>query len=198
MHGGTGPIMSAERRRGRKIYLIGFSGSGKSTVGPALAARLGIAFVDLDSALVRRFGQPVPAIFAAEGERAFRNAETELLREIVSRTKKSEVVALGGGAFQRAANRDLVMRSGVSVYLSCAQREILRRLKRQSDRPLLHGKPRSGETRFAAMRRRVADLLAQRIATYRQADLTVSVTSRTPVQAVAEIIRLLRQEATEP
>ena len=113
--------------RVRNIYLVGFMGVGKSSVGAALAARLGHRFIDLDERLGERFGTSIPEVFAAHGEGIFRAAETDEL--IRCADEPDVVVATGGGAFCNEANREIIIGSkGVSVFLDLPWEELDRRL----------------------------------------------------------------------
>lgn len=98
------------------ILLVGPRGSGKSTVGPALAAELGWSFADADELVERTAGRSIAAIFAAEGEAGFRDRESAALTELCGRTHY--VIATGGGAVLREANRDLLKRSGFVAWLT--------------------------------------------------------------------------------
>jgi len=103
------------------------------------------------------------------------------------------VVSLGGGAFQRAANRRRLLDSGTVVYLSCPVRELYRRTRTGLVRPLLKVKPRSGETAKQASLRRIAQLLARREKYYRQAHIRISTFGKTP----SEVVRLLSDKIRE-
>ncbi len=168
------------------IFLIGFSGSGKSTIGPKLARRLKASFHDTDTIIEARFGKSIRLVFAEDGEKAFRKAETEVIENLIRTTSGGAVVALGGGAFQSAANRRLVRPAGVCVYLSCSARELYRRLRSKSDRPLLHGLQR-GATDRCAMMAKMKELLNARRGTYETADITVSTSTRTVTEVVSMI-----------
>lgn len=169
-----------------RIYLTGFMGSGKSTVGPRLAARLGYAFVDLDDAVAARAGRPVAKVFAEEGEAAFRVLEADALRATaaVERT----VVALGGGALASPANLAWAREAGTIVYLRLSPAALAARLTyTAAARPLLHddgGRPLAG----AALTRRIAELLGAREAFYAQAHAVVEVEGQT-VQETVEAVR---------
>jgi len=129
-------ILKLKRTPG--IYLVGFMGSGKSTVGRALADELGWPFVDLDEEIERDHGTSIAAIFDTRGEHEFREIETEALRRCV-RTVQSghpRVISLGGGAFLRHENMELVSDNGVSVWLDCPLHLIERRVAAFSHRPL--------------------------------------------------------------
>ncbi len=98
------------------IYLVGFMGAGKSTVGRLLAQKLNRRFVDMDEALVKRFGAPIHQVFAEKGEPAFRSAESALLRKIAR--KALLVVAAGGGVVMEQGNLELMKSSGTLVHLA--------------------------------------------------------------------------------
>jgi len=109
------------------VYLVGFMGAGKSSVGAALAARLGHRFIDLDQRLSERFGASISEVFAVHGEGVFRAAETDELARCAD--EQDAVVATGGGAFCDGANREIISGSkGVSVYLDLPWGELDRRL----------------------------------------------------------------------
>jgi shikimate kinase len=165
---------------GPTVYLTGFMGSGKSAVGRALARRLRRPFIDLDAAVESASGLRVAEIFARRGESAFRRLEGAALARAAGRRA---VVALGGGALLNPRNRELVGRTGVLVRLTCARRELARRLRRErAQRPLLAG---------GSLEVRIAKLLSERRAAYSGADFTVSTTSRTVAAAAAAAARRL-------
>ena len=129
-------ILKLKRTPG--IYLVGFMGSGKSTVGRALADELGWPFVDLDEEIERQHGTTIAEIFENRGEQEFREIETEALRRCI-RTVQSghpRVVSLGGGAFLRHENLELVSDNGVTVWLDCPLPMIERRIAAFTHRPL--------------------------------------------------------------
>ena len=126
------------------IYLVGFMGSGKTTVGRLLADRLGWSFVDLDTEIETEQGMPIAEIFDRHGEEQFRKLETEALRRRVRlvQTGRPMVVALGGGAFAQASNYELVENNGVTVWLDCPVRVAWRRVEADSGRPLARDQQR--------------------------------------------------------
>lgn len=118
-----------------RVYLVGFMGAGKSTVGRALAARLGFPFVDLDEAFEALYGGTIRRAFEERGEAFFREREAELLRG--TEALPSAVVALGGGTFTFPENRAVVQRAGRSVFLDVPFAIIAARLgTKTADRPL--------------------------------------------------------------
>lgn len=119
-----------------RIFLVGFMGAGKSSIGAALADRLSLGFIDLDGEISRRLNAPIPEIFARFGEAAFRAAESDELEHCAE--LDDIVVAAGGGAFCSDANREVIHRSGgVSVFLDLPWAVLRQRLMRDhSDRPM--------------------------------------------------------------
>jgi len=115
-------------------------GSGKTTLGRKVAARLGLHFLDCDQEIERRTGARVNLIFDVEGEEGFRDRETDLLHEISQR--RGLLVATGGGIVIRAINREILQRSGFVVWLRTPVTHQLDRLSRDSSRPLLQGPDR--------------------------------------------------------
>jgi shikimate kinase len=164
------------------VVLVGFMGSGKSSVGRELSRRLGAEFVDVDAWIEEGTGRPVRDLFAEEGEAAFREHEKAALREILA--VKGRIVATGGGAFLDEGNRRLLKSYGTVVYLEAEVETILGRLSGDAHRPLLKGGERE---------KTIRDLLARRIAGYRLADHAVPTDGRTVGQVAGRIVELLRK-----
>jgi shikimate kinase len=122
----------------KNIVLIGFMGSGKSSIGRELSQILGYPLVDTDSLIVKRTGTSIPETFATEGEEAFRDHESAVLRNLVEEGKERQIIATGGGIIERSANRALLRQLGYVVWLIVSPAEILRRTSRNRDRPLLN------------------------------------------------------------
>jgi len=117
------------------VFLVGMMGAGKSTVGKALARRLGREFLDCDREIVERTGVPIATIFEIEGEEGFRRRETAVLAELALR--RDAVVATGGGAVLCEENRKLMRESGTVVYLHASIDHLHERTRRDVARPLL-------------------------------------------------------------
>jgi len=159
------------------IYLLGFMGSGKSTVGPLLAEKLDWPFIDLDKVIEAGQGLTIREIFEQAGEPFFRELERAALTEM-SRTEPA-VIALGGGTFAQAANVDLVREAGgITIWLDCSLDELRRRCAGMTDRPLF----RDAES--------FARLLEQRLPYYEQANHRISTEGQTPEEIVESILRL--------
>jgi len=120
---------------GVSIALVGLPGSGKSTVGRQLARRLGLPFRDSDHEIEQRIGCSIREFFEREGEPAFRDIEQEVIRELTQ--SGGAVLATGGGAVLRPANREQLRAAGSVVYLRSPPEELFRRLRHDSQRPLL-------------------------------------------------------------
>ena len=143
-----------------RVFLVGFMGAGKTTTGRALASRSEALFWDLDARVEASLRMGVARIFEHVGEAAFRAEETRQLA--IALRFPSLVVATGGGTFVQPANRELIRRLGVSVFLDVPWGEILRRLPgKRGDRPLF-GTPE-----------RAFELFTSRLPHYHMADLTV-------------------------
>ena len=122
----------------KNIVLIGFMGSGKSTVGRELNHRLGYPLVDMDHAIERKAGKPITAIFAEDGEQAFRDMETWLLEELMDPAAPRRIISTGGGVIGREGNRALLRQLGYVVWLHAPLALILERTAKNRERPLLH------------------------------------------------------------
>lgn len=121
----------------KNIVLVGFMGSGKSTVGRELHQRLGYPLVDMDHVIEQRAGKPITAIFAENGEEAFRDMETRLLEELNDPEAPRRIISTGGGVVGREENRELLRHLGYVVWLHAPIAVILDRTARNRERPLL-------------------------------------------------------------
>lgn len=120
------------------IILIGFMGSGKTSVGECLAKRLSYHFLDTDRLLEERTGDTIRHIFIVQGEEYFRNMETELLKELSNDTDRT-ILSTGGGLPLREQNAGLLRGLGYVVFLKTSKQTTLTRLKNDMTRPLLQG-----------------------------------------------------------
>jgi shikimate kinase len=142
-------------------------------------------FQDTDVMLEKRYRMPIIRVFAERGEKSFRGREKETIASLLRKTRTGQVIALGGGAFEDSDNRRVIQDHSVVIYLGCSQRELYRRLKGQTDRPLLGGATGQG------LRSDIKNLLHRRRPHYLTADLVVSTTNRTVKETVNEITRKL-------
>jgi len=146
------------------LVLIGMMGSGKTTMGRALARHLGKSFVDSDQEIQKRTGVNIPYIFDIEGESGFRERESRVLAELVQH--KNIVLATGGGAVLAEKNRELLQRAGVVIYLKASVSDLWHRTHHDKNRPLLQTKDPYGKlTELYQFRdpiyQQVADIVVQ-------------------------------------
>ncbi len=164
---------AARRRRSApRIFLVGFMGCGKTTVGRLVAERLGLPFVDLDREIERISGLTVRAFFEASGEEAFRQREALFLSG--TETLEAAVVATGGGSFIPEGNREVIKRLGAAVFLDVPFPAVARRLAGKTDRPLF----RDPEA--------AARLFVERAPFYRMGSIPVSLTGDETVEEAAD------------
>lgn len=166
----------------RNLVLVGYMGSGKTTVGRELAGRLHTRQYDLDDLIVKRQGRSIPEIFAAEGEEGFRDIETELIRDLAAQGQQGLVYSAGGGAVLRKENRELLRQLGTVIWLMVDAQTVIERLAGSTGRPLLEGEDR--ETKVRAM------LESRQEAYADAAQLRVQVDGKTPGQIAEEILAL--------
>lgn len=153
-------------RTDKPLVLMGFMGSGKSTLGRRLAEILDIEFTDLDKAIEINAGMSIPEIFQKSGEPEFRKLESEALSKVLDKSR--QVIAIGGGAPCNKKNIKLIKEKSISLYLKISIDELLRRLTlSDTPRPLLAGRNQEGIRIF------ISELLESREKYYLQADLVV-------------------------
>ncbi len=162
------------------IILTGFMGTGKTSVGRYLAERLNRPFVDLDERIVARAGKSIPAIFAEDGEAAFRELEAAACLELAE--PQGVVAATGGGAAVNPANRAALSRGGLLICLDAHLEALLVRLEGYSGRPMLDG---------GDLRERVKVLLAQRADAYAAITHHVDTTGHSVAAAAGRVLALL-------
>jgi shikimate kinase len=158
------------------ISLIGLPGSGKSTVGRQLARRLGLSFVDSDQVIEQRIACPIREFFEREGEERFRDVEEEVLEEL---SHRPGVLSTGGGAVLRKPNRERLRTRGQVVYLKSTPEDLMRRLRHDTQRPLLQ---------VADPLQRLRDLHAKRDPLYRETAHFVIDTGRPSVAHLVNMI----------
>lgn len=142
------------------IILIGFMGSGKSSIGRIVGKRMGFQFVDTDAVIVERAGMAIPAIFAQEGEERFRDLETAAIESLEHLSRC--VFATGGGAVLRETNRALLRELGYVVLLTASEEVLYERVSRNTRRPLLQTEnPRETLSTMLAARREVYEAAAE-------------------------------------
>jgi shikimate kinase len=160
------------------IILIGFMGSGKSTVGKALAKDLNIPFIDTDEKIEKETGRIINDIFRESGEAYFRDLETEALKDLLKK-KERQVIAVGGSLPVRKENRDYLKQLGKVIYLTASVSTLVERLSGDATRPMLQGDD---------LKKRIETLMEQRGALYDEAaDVEVATDGKTLREVIEEI-----------
>ena len=152
-------------------------GSGKTTVGRALAKKLNKRFIDSDHEIEARTGVSIPVIFELEGEQSFRQREAEVIRELTA--LDNIVLATGGGAILNPASREYLKSRGTVIYLQASVNQILQRTSHDRNRPLLQ---------TSDPRKRIEELSRQREPYYREVAHIIVETGRPNVQSLLNTI----------
>lgn len=162
----------------KHIYLIGFMGTGKSTVSHRLKRLMNVREIDVDAAIVRTNKMSIPEMFEKYGEQYFRDRETEALAAIAK--EKPAVVACGGGTVLRPENVGIMKKSGITILLTAKPETVYARVKNGRNRPILNGHMNIPY---------IEELMEKRRAAYEGAcDVMVSTDGKTP-EAIAQEIR---------
>lgn len=162
----------------KSVVLVGMMGCGKTAVGTELARKLGVPFCDSDARVEERAGVSVAEVFARDGEPAFRAAETEAIRHLLS--GPPSIVSTGGGAFLSEINRQMISDVGVSLWLDAPLDLLWQRVRHKTTRPLL---------RTADPKATLAEYYHKRIDFYRMADLRVPTNASYAIADMAEAVR---------
>ncbi len=161
----------------KNIVLTGFMGTGKTEVGRELARILGWRIIDVDEEIVRARNMSINEIFSRFGEPAFRDMETEMIRNVSQ--NRNVIVSTGGGAVMRQENMDILREKGVIICLSATPETIFRRTSSNSERPLLQ---------VEDPLRRITELLEMRKPFYQKADVMIDTEGKTPLLIAGEIL----------
>ena len=164
------------------IYLAGFMGTGKSTIGKELARVMGRKYIDVDQELERIHGCSVSQIFARHGEEWFREKEYELCSELAKTSNR--VVATGGGTLLNPKIFELFKESGIIICLYTQRDTLIERLERNDKRPLLQQTDNLPE--------KVDKLLEERRSLYDKIKIRIDTTSYTPLETAKRIVDLLK------
>jgi shikimate kinase len=165
------------------IYLIGFSTSGKSTLGKIIAEKLNYHFIDLDEAITQQQGKSINELFDEFGEEGFRKIERQLLVNTIFLTET--VIACGGGTPCYADNMDFLLRNGITIYLEVDEANLLERmLNNTAERPLFKGKSNDEIASY------INELLTARKAFYERANYTVKNNGNKEL-AITSILKIL-------
>ena len=174
---------------GMKIFLIGFMGVGKTTIGKRLAAKLNFNFVDSDAAIEKNEGQTITEIFSDKGENYFRTLERSFLE---TELENNSVVALGGGTPCFQDNMELINKMGITVYLQMPTGLIVNRLKNaKGKRPLIEAVKEDEEQ----LRKVVEAMLNERFPFYEKASITADASNfnASKMDSLIQLIQLSQQ-----
>lgn len=160
----------------RQLILIGFMGTGKTTIGSAIAERTGWNQVDIDHQIAEAVGKEIREIFAEEGEDAFRALESQVLEHVLA-SPVSQIVTTGGGVVTRPCNVEIMKQRGLTVALTAEPETIIDRLRADTSRPLLAGD----------MERNVRRLMEERAGLYDFAPVRLSTDGKSVEEIVDEL-----------
>ncbi len=166
----------------RNIVLVGFMGTGKTSVGKKLAARLQMSMIDTDDIVVEDSGMDIPDIFAQYGETHFRDLESAAVRKAAN--LENHVISTGGGVVLREANLEMLKGNGVVFCLTAASEEIQRRIGSETHRPLLQDPDPL---------RKIEQMLTERCPFYARADYEITTTGLSIKAVTDKIIDIFQQ-----
>ncbi|WP_424830769.1 shikimate kinase [Ruegeria sp.] len=169
----------------KTVVLVGMMGAGKTAVGRALAARLGVPFLDSDAEIESAANMTIPEIFARDGEPFFRDKESQVIRRLLDEEKG--ILSTGGGAFLAEANRHMISDRGVSIWLRADLDVLWNRVRHKDTRPLL---------RTADPHATLRALYEERVPIYEQADLVADSDGETAIEDMVN--RVLAALAARP
>ncbi len=173
-----------------RIFLTGFMGSGKTTIGPSLASQLGCKFIDQDDLIEHHYNMSVGEVFAKFGEAKFRETERDVLVEVVA--GDNLIISTGGGAPCFFNNMEFMNRYGITVYLKAEPVTLMNRLKKLTDtRPLLKGKTELELMQF------ITDKLNEREPFYQKAILNIQTDSLDVRQVIQKIVEFSRKAVSK-
>lgn len=166
------------------IILIGFMGTGKTTIGKQVATQLNLNFIDTDQQIVQVSGMEIPKIFSEKGESYFRALENQVFQDVLNQS--NQVISTGGGLVIEACNRQLLHRQrengDLVIWLTASLNTLWHRLKKDDDRPLLKGEN---------PREKINNLVQERDELYREvADYIIDTSEQAPNRVIAEVIEL--------
>lgn len=169
----------------KPVILIGYMGAGKTTVGRLLAEQEGLCFCDTDAMIEERERRTISEIFASDGEAAFRDMETELIKKLIEEKLSDTVLSVGGGLPVREENRKLLQELGTVIYLMASKETIVKRVEGSDNRPLLKGEN---------LMEKVGRMLSERDPLYRQAaEFLIETDGKTVEILVKEIVQAVKK-----
>lgn len=168
-------------KKTKAVFLCGFMGCGKSTIGKLLANKLDCGFTDMDNYITEKLGMSIPQIFAEKGEDYFRNTETEVIGELA---EKGGVIACGGGAMLRKTNADIANAGGTVVFIDVPFDTCYKRISGDENRPLVMNNTKE----------ELNLIFEGRAPVYREHSAVTADGSGSPMEIAEKIISVLREE----
>lgn len=165
----------------RKITLIGMMGSGKTTIGKILSEQTGISAIDLDNFIENKENKSISEIFKTKGEQYFRTVEANTIKEL-TQTTSSQILSLGGGAFENEQTRELLLKNSTVIYLETTPEEIFKRIKKTNNRPLLKNNMTI---------EKISEIMTKRKNNYNLAHRKILTDGKTPSKIAKEILGAL-------
>lgn len=169
----------------KTVVMVGMMGAGKTAVGRALAAKIGVPFLDSDAEIVKAANMSIAEIFERDGEAFFRTKETQVIDRLLD--EERGILSTGGGAFLAEGNRTLISEKGVAVWLDADLELLWQRVKHKDTRPLL---------RTANPRQTLSNIFDVRVPVYAKADLSVKADPEFSIEQMAD--RVLEALKTRP
>ncbi|UWR04478.1 shikimate kinase [Ruegeria conchae] len=169
----------------KTVVLVGMMGAGKTAVGRALAARLGVPFLDSDTEIESAANMTIPEIFARDGEAFFRSKESQIIGRLLD--EERGILSTGGGAFLAEGNRKMISDRGASIWLKADLDVLWNRVKHKDTRPLLRT-----ANPYATLR----DLYEARVPIYEQSDLVADSDGETAIEDMVD--RVIAALVTRP
>lgn len=165
----------------KNIILIGMMGSGKTTVGAELAKELtDYKYIDIDNEIEKSTQKKISEIFLKHGEPFFRMLESEKIKLFCK--NKKQIICAGGGAFEKDENRELLLKSGIVIYLKASPEDIYNRIKNETHRPLL-------KRNFSV--EKITNIMKNREKNYEKAHFTIDTSGKNPYNIVKEIVGVI-------
>lgn len=184
--GPTPPIVGqCDMKLKKTVVMVGMMGAGKTAVGRALAAKIGVPFLDSDAEIVKAANMSISEIFERDGEAFFRTKETQVIDRLLD--EERGILSTGGGAFLQDNNRALITEKGVSIWLDAELELLWQRVKHKDTRPLL---------RTENPRQTLSDIYDARVPVYAKADLSVKADASFSIEEMAD--RVLEALKTRP
>lgn len=177
----------------KNIILIGMMGCGKTTIGIELEKKLsGFNYIDIDEEIEKSTQQKISEIFSKHGEEFFRMLETEKIKQICN--NQNQIISTGGGAFENTENQQIMLNSGLVIYLQTSAEEIFTRIKKET---LDRGEKSAGEKRPLLKQdfsiEKISLIMKKREKNYKKATITIDTTRKSSYNIVQEIIGVLNE-----